>query len=308
MIRAEIPAGQIDRERTTENRPAVARTSLPQLPDTEIDDLYERLRLAERRLATLDGTLESYGDGVATYPDELHIARGAGALLVTTEHATHQRRRLHGTPGRRLKQAEPGTAALGALLHEDVGATHITPLGRQTGDPNDDAEHPLKQAMLPVLESGVAAHFSLHGMAAGRIAAPTDTRGYDILLGIGAEPSDETSALAARLQEVAGRYDMRLGINQPVLRFDSDGQLRRGADGALQTITFAARGEHTTRAYAQRTAKALGRTLAAIQFELSPPYRFPPLEQEKAADRGQRVGVYLGYVFLRDSALLAAQL
>lgn len=283
---------------------------LPQLPDEEASSIYERLRDAERRLASPSLLVEGYRNGAAQVDDEVLVVNGARGVLLTSEHATdHMRKKLREPTNRRFKPADYGTAAVGALLQEDSQVSFITTLGRQTMDPNHDAEHPLKEQMrLALQDRAVQAHVSLHGLAPRRISSIADAREYGAILGIGNAPTPETAALAECLRQRGAEYDIRVGVNQPILRFEPGTNVPLcNEDGSLKTVTFAAAKSGTTRAFAQMVAEEAHRPLAAIQFEISTTHRFVPDDHSYNRDRKTRqMNLYAGYLFLRDCLELLA--
>jgi len=292
------------RQQQLANETNFATYTIPQMPDAEADDIYERAMEAERALASPGLTIEGYDGGTARTVDELLVVQGIGTLL-TAEHATAHWRFNKDAPARHWVGSDYGTAALSQLVHEDTGAAHIVPTGRQTMDANHDVQHPLKQAMSNVLASdAIRAHFGLHGINLGRVRSLADERGFNIILGVGSDPSDETKDLADKLLVVAKKYDLRIGINQPVMQFlDADGTPKTNEDGTNKTITFAAKTAGTTRTHAQKAAQELGKPLATIQLEISQALRLLPGEHKQYPGRdSQRMGVYLGYLFVKESA------
>lgn len=278
---------------------------LPSLPVEEAETLYTRLDTAERALIAPNRQTDEYKLGTASYEDELLVKEADRQLLLTSEHAaTRIRRDQKGTRG---VKADYGTGALGSVLQEDTHASFMMPLGRQTGDANSDVEHKLKRAMLPFLQApDNQGHFSLHGMDPARIGDLSDERGYSIMLGVGDHPSSQTLNLVEAIMQRAKEYKLRVGVNQPVLRFEanSDETLKK-PDGTPRTITFAAKSAGTTRTFAQNTSEALGKPLATVQFEIGAALRLLPEDHPNYPGRdAQRIGTYAGYLFMRDCAEL----
>lgn len=277
--------------------------SLPQLPEPDMQEVYERLQEAERQNFSPTLLTSGYKDGTAVVPDQLLIVDGQ-RLLITAEHATDRVNIKPITFKRLAESADHGTGALAVVVSEDVGSHLIAPIGLQTGNANKDLKHPLKDAMRPVLEqSGTIGHLSLHGMFMARAENLADMRGYNIILGIGEHPSDETKDAVDKALEIARKYDLRAGVNQTVTQFGA----ARLEDGSRKTITLAAKGAGTTRYTAQQTAETLGKPLATMQIEISAAQRLLPEDNLRyPGATAQRIGSYLGYRFVRECAELFA--
>jgi hypothetical protein len=278
--------------------------NLPQLPDGR-DEVYERLVEAERTFGP-ERTNESYSEGSAEQPDELYVMHGHDVLL-TADHATnrHRLKTATDTEGPRTEQAaDHGTGGLGIVLAEDSNSSFIAPRGLQKMDANHDFEHPLKEAMAPVLlQPDTVAAFSLHRIFLARVAALASMRGYNIILGVGPNPSPETIDTADKMLELAKKYDLRAGINSPVLRYEADGHTpKQKSDGEYDTITFAASTAGTSRYFAQKTADQAQKPLSAMQVEISQANLILPENHKRYPGKEtQAVGSYLAYLFLQET-------
>jgi hypothetical protein len=262
---------------------------------------HELLQEAERRIIATD-----YEIGSATCDDELLVIKGLGDVLLTAEHATrHVRTTQDGS--KYTKVSDLGTGGLCKVVAVHTQADSIIAIGRQTGDANSDEKHPLKNEMDKVISLPLnRAHISIHGMMRAKATAVEDARGYSVMLGLGDEPSPATKALVDYLLEAAKDYDLRVGVNQAFLKFDT--KKRRPlvrSNNTIETNIFKApyvTGQYTTRGHAQKTAKRLAKddSYAALQIELSDVLR-PRKERSKKfpTQRDQQIGAYLGYLFVR---------
>lgn len=270
--------------------------------DSAIADIYERLQDAEGIL--VPG--KDYLVGSAKVDDEVLVLHGLSRVLLTAEHATIQIRR------EQTKEADMGTGVLAEVVAQDTNSTAIIAIGRQTGDPNYDVDHPFKTAMREVVElSENRAHLSLHMLNRGRASKPEDTQGYSILLGIGNKPSDATLALKDSIVEIGRDLDLKIGVNQPHIYFDKDYRLARKADGSPKTITFAGAGPNTTRSFSEGLAGHLGKGsgFAAIQVEINEVLlRLQNDEVDFPTQLDRELGTYLGYLFVKKATESVSQL
>jgi hypothetical protein len=294
------------RDNQRQNDVDFAAYKLPQLPDNR-DEVYDRLVLSER-LFSPNRTLTGYDNGTAKIEDELYVRDGRGALL-TAEHATARMRLKQGADKRVHQGGDMGTGALGLVFSEDVGSAFIAPLGRQTMDANHDIEHPLnRRAHDFIIRPDIGSAVSLHRLFLGRVASLADVRGYNLIFGIGDEASDETVDAVDKLLEIAKVYDLRAGVNQAVLAYEDDGVTpARKESGEPKTLTYAAAGEDTTRTFAQRVTREIGKPPVALQIEISQAnlvipedYRYKDLY--RPAIEGEKIGPFLAYQFLKDAA------
>jgi hypothetical protein len=265
--------------------------TLPELPQGEALEVLERIEEAERVVAPqlLD---ENYLLGTAISDNETQLLVGPQPGVVLTEHATVQQRKAEDSRTRTAKQAEWGIAGLGQILHEDTGVTHITPIGRQTGDANKDLRHPLKTQVGRIIRSDRSRLFTtIHGMGNGIVGEPGEYRSYDAFLGVGASPSEATTRMADRLTDLAGELDLKIGTNQRfVYRYDEAGHPVYNR--------FAAKGPGTSRVYAETVAQNAGIDMAAVQIELAEFLRLSPRDVEPDRYK-QAMGVYLGFLLLK---------
>lgn len=290
---------QLDREMAA----AAVSSYAPKLAGSSvIASIYERLRGAEEILVPC----KDYLVGSAKVDDEVLVLHGLSRVLLTAEHTTIQIRR------EQAKEADMGTGALAEVVAQDTNSTAIIAIGRQTGDPNYDADHPFKAAMREVVELPEnRAHLSLHMLNRGRASQPRDTQGYSILLGIGNKPSDATLALKDSIVAIGSDLDLKVGVNQPHINFDGDRRLVRDADGNLKTVTFAGAGPNTTRSFSEALAEHLGKSseFAAIQVEINEVLlKLQNDEVDFPTQVDRELGTYLGYLFVRSAAESVAQL
>ncbi len=264
--------------------------------------IYEQIRLAETYLVPA----EDYENGSARYDNEILLLPGEDLVLLTAEHATNQKRQDKTTGERVNKSYDAGTGGLVYSLASSIGSTALIAIGRQTGDANNDLTHPFKDHMTEIISKPFSrAHLSAHGMSGGAAANLTDERGFKVMVGIGDKPSGATKALTDYILQIASDYDMRVGINQPQLRFDSKTKLPLLDDtGRVQRITFSGAGATTTRSHAQRVAEENGKgdSFATVQLELSTSVRLLSSNfKTYRSKRDAEIGAALGYLFMRDA-------
>lgn len=277
----------------------IARYSLPQLPDDESAEIYERIGDHEVAIATPDGTVEGYRLGSAAVADEI-LAVSAGRALLTAEHATD-----HFDKEGNRKDADWGTAGLGMVLHEDTNASLLVARGRQTGNANSDPEHVLKEQMRTfIVDERPLIVAGLHGMTRGKFADLTDETAFDVLLGVGNNPSEASLEAADRLKDYGKDLGLRVGVNQPFVMF-RNGAPVRSEDGGVKMNNFKAAGANTTRAFAQQVSEDSGLDPVLMQMELSSLLRFQPRGHE-LDPRSRVMGVYLGYLMSKRMIELSA--
>jgi hypothetical protein len=278
-------------ETLKQNAGNIATYALPELPQSEANDIYERIREHESKLASRDLSEEGYTRGGAKKDDELHIVEGAARSLITAEHATSHPRNGSFT------HADYGTAGLGQVLHEDLGANFIAAKGRQTGDANYDTEHPMKDAIREIMErrhpSVVTA---LHGFPRGKFGSMEDKRAYDAIIGIGKNPNEQSVQLAEKVRAYGDELGLKVVVNQPHVKL-KDGKPILNEKGELTYMTLAASGANTTRSFDQRVAEALGYDPALLQMEMSSLLRLTP---ETLDQKSRVMGVYLGYLLIKN--------
>lgn len=279
------------------------QASLPQLPESAAFELLDRILDAERSLVAPGGTSEEYGVGTAKTPDELLMIDGS-SLLLSAEHATTQVRTRKKSQTTFVKEPDYGTAGLAYVLHEELGAVAAIPLGRQTGDANNDTTHPLKDALSGRIKSGgIKAHASLHGARTGLYQSFDDSRGIDIHIGVGAQPSELTVQYADRAKKIAQGFGLKAVVNGPFIINDSFHPLvpRFAEDGTPALRSFAAKNPATTRAHVQATAEQYGLEIATMQVEFSGFLRLQPDDIEPRDRVARAMGVYLGYKVIKET-------
>ncbi|MBI2285399.1 hypothetical protein HYU82_01065 [Candidatus Saccharibacteria bacterium] len=265
-------------------------------------EVYEFLRRAEQQLILN----EDYQLGSAIVNNQLAVLRGESGVLLTAEHATfHRRKRPDGTVYD--KQPDTGTAALSMAVADKTNSDAIVAVGRQTGDPNYDPEHPFKKEVESIVARPVSqAHLALHGLMRARASNIDDKRGFAVLIGIGDNPSDATRTLAYDYLTAIGKdYDLAVGINQQHLRFDNNAKAPRlSPDGRIMTAIYMGT-RNTTRAFSERISVSDHREkgFAALQVELSDVLRVHPDRPvgspiEFPSQRDREIGAYLGYMFI----------
>lgn len=282
---------------------SIAAYQLPELPDTEAAEVYERIEAAERQVASPDRTKAGYEYGVAQVADQPQVALGTSPVLLSTEHATDQRRFNPQTNERERKDGDWGVGGLARVLHEDTGATYATLLGRQTGDANNDPEHPFKDLLGSLIISEKPSLIApLHSVGTGKVSDLTDKKAFDVFIGIGEQPTSQSQQFADILMAEARNYDLRAGINERFIKMASvkEGRPKLGPDGRLAYVSYSASGAGTTRVYAEGIAAEQRLEAAAVQIELSSLLTILPVNFER--DRRTRVmGVYVGYLLVKNS-------
>ncbi|MGB8861459.1 MAG: hypothetical protein WCC60_19540 [Ilumatobacteraceae bacterium] len=165
-----------------------------------------------------------------TRGSSVFIEKGARPLVFSAPHAVHHYR--HGT----LKTNDANTGGLAIALAHHLGGSAVALRrgGPEFGDPNAEADHPLKQEAAPLVSAGVIVA-DLHGMA---------DREHDVIIGLGAAPT-------ARSRELAERF-VFTGERHGVAAIVADEQ-----------TGFNARGPATM------TSWALTRGAIALQFEIA---------------------------------------
>jgi hypothetical protein len=279
----------------------IASYDFPVWDKEEVSDVYARVSEAERRLAAPELLPPDYDIGTAGKDDHLAVFPGSKPILITAEHATaHYRRDGAGVLTR--KGPDIGTAGLGYVLHQDLGAFFITMRGLQTGDANYQVRHPLKNVIRQlIVQHEIKTFVSLHGMKAGKFSQFADERAYDVLLGVGAAPNRASGHLARRLDETAASLDLRCAINEWFVEVVEDEPLVTKVDeqGRVTFNGFHAP-EYTTRSFAQAVGERHGRPVAAVQVELSDLLR-RVTENLRRGRKTRQVGTYAGYALLMSS-------
>ncbi len=276
--------------------------SLVELPDSNAQEIYDRICAAERMVASPDLTENGYLKGTAEVPDELFIANGSGALL-SAEHATTQQAIKSATNLRFEKGPDWGVGGLGVVLQEDLGTGLVVARGMQTGNANGDDPHPLKDQLGSMIRDGDYNSFtSLHGMRRGNFDRPHEERAYDVFVGIG-EPNFFKEAAAEIIRLIGSEYGLKVGINQgfTVMGPSADFRPKLKPDGSgYARDKFAASRPSNTRSYAEREFEAKGRPAWALQLELSSLLRLGPIDANPRIEDPKRavMGVYTGYLLV----------
>lgn len=154
------------------------------------------------------------------------VVPGTRPVVCCAPHAVHHAR--HGAV--KLNDAHTGGLALALAAHLGGSAVALRRGGIEFGDPNHDAEHPLKDAAAPLVGPGVVV-LDLHGMA---------DRDHDVIVGIGATPTKRSFRLAELFVNAAARQGIDARVADDGTGFNASGPttmttwaLARGAD-ALQ--------------------------------------------------------------------------
>jgi hypothetical protein len=280
---------------------------LPQLPDADVHDVYERVVEAEATAVGPKRQLNDYSGGTATHDDELRIVDQGTGNLLEAQHATDPVRKDSG----KREAADHGTGGLGLVLAEDAGGRIIVPLGRQTGNANTDAKHPIKDELLAAAATGAYDQFfSVHGMRPGKVLDLRDVSEIHAVIGLGLNPTEADFERAERLLGRAyAEYGLRLVIGNriPHLNFqkadDWDGtsfrdwthEPQRRPDGAIGATRVAALMPTSTVTFMREQTG-----LSSSQLEISRSLRLMPRDMYRRPDRkAEAYGVYLGYQLCR---------
>lgn len=170
------------------------------------------------------------------------VVPGTAPIVCSAPHAVHHAR--HGAI--KLNDANTGGLALALAAHLGGSAVVLRRGGLEFGDPNHDAEHPLKDAAAPLVGRGVTL-VDLHGMA---------DREHDVIVGLGASPTKRSF----RLAELFANTASRLGIASTVADHETG---------------FNAAGPTTLTTWAQ------ARGADAVQFEIAHNLRTAHAEPER---------------------------
>jgi hypothetical protein len=279
---------------------------LPQLPDALITETYERIVEAENAIVGGTRCNRDYGNGTASVDNELLVV-GDGRVLMDAQHATDPVRKASGT----REAADHGTGGLGTVLAQDAGGRIVIARGRQTGNPNVDPSHPLKDRLL--IEAGSRtydAFFSVHGMRSGKVLSLDDPTEIHGVIGLGIDPTEQEYDVAERLKiKAKAEYDLRLVIGNtvPHLNFaqhpdwdrssfwDLSNALVRDTDGQIGATRVAALMPTSTVSFMRRMTG-----LPSSQLEIARSLRLTPEDMFIGRDRkAVQVGVYLGYRLCR---------
>lgn len=243
-----------------------------------------------------------YVRGSAAHDNHILPVSGGDRVLITAEHATQQiRTRADGTKFE--KEEDEGTGALAYVVATQTKSSALIAIGRQTGDPNNDAEHTFKEEIEKVTALSVnEAFFSVHGIGRAIAADAQSPVGYSVFLGYGDTPSDASRTLAHDyLEPASNEMGLIIGTNQRFISFNAETNypLRKKADKSLVTSVFKASG-NTTRAYAEAVARNHGKEdYVALQIELSAVLRCLQDESIWSTQEDRELGAWLGYQFLK---------
>jgi hypothetical protein len=287
----------------------------PQGPDAVAFETLERLQELEAQLvgagkpwsevSTADYTTGSAteDDDVETYGEE--VAR----VVLSADHAT--------SPYSRQKEeyrcADHGTGGLAMLLAECERAVSIVPKGRQTWNVAvSDDTHPVKKEILRLLPERPG-FLSLHGMYAGKVRHLTDPTEVHAVIGLGADPNEESYEAARKI--VAAGHDLGLNVSianeEALYKCDPGvGELELDPD-THQPVTTRLRGSKPTmtNALAYRIECAIQERKQRMQLELTALLRLMPLDYESGWHRDRKsraMGVHLGYLLTSAATEAAA--
>jgi hypothetical protein len=274
---------------------------LPELPEQEAREVYERVVEAERRRVSPNLRTEEYASGTANYDDETTVLSGHGSVLVTAEHATDPVRKATGI----REGADHGTGGLAEVLHEDTDSTVIIPIGRQTGNAAVNEDYPVKDHMRLLLPDNDG-FVSVHGMIPGKTTDVFGRREVQAILGLGKDPSEMAINVAMLLQAYAKDLGLHvlIGNNERYLDI-SNGKLEKDDTGNPKTKTLAAFGANSTTNFAHRLATEQGRQIPAMQIEMTRMLRVLPQEIEERDVISRVMGVYMGYLLTKKAVELS---
>lgn len=278
----------------------------PGVDEDYLVNMRLRLQADERKLASPTLMPQDYDIGAANRPDEVYCSAGARAVILSTEHATTHIRTKRGTNERAKKEPEIGTAGLAAIVSKDINATHITMLGRQTGDANRDEEHPFKDQLKSLIaESSTKTVITVHGMLPSLVESLEDERSFDVAVGVGNDPAPQTAQLGERIVGIAQSLGLRAGLNQSFLKIikqDKGFLVRVDEEDRIKPVTLAASAPTTTRATIERYARQRGIEIACVQVELSNNLRLV-LPEVVRNERIELLGPYIGYRLIKNAAV-----
>ena len=279
-----------------------------ELPDREVDDVYNRILDHERSIAS-NHRVEDYGDGSARYDDELVIVESDGPIVISADHATAPVRKLTGLRG----NADHGTAGIALLMREEGQGSVVLPRGRQTGNVNITPEHPAKNAIKAQIDLGKQAFLSVHGMVPGRFEHQLDPKEVHAMIGLGLNPNEQSIEAA---HELSRQMRQAYGLRAEVANWKSfysntpdSSRLKRRDDGSILKSTLAAFGEGTTTNYVRGLEQ--GDFLPAMQIELSRTLRLLPegvdLVDPRRGIQEVKMGVYLGFLLNSEAGRILAE-
>jgi hypothetical protein len=274
---------------------------IPSEWEAALDDLTTLVEEGERLMACPTLSRDEYDKGVAAYKNQVGIYPGTSGTIISTEHATTHWRKDPVTKKRENKRPDAGTAGLGAAVAAMTAASHVTMLGRQTGDPNNDERHPYKDRLRNLIQPDQT-FISLHGMCSGYVSALDDVRSLDILVGIGDDlPEPRTIKLGEQVVSIAEQLGLRAGVNQPLLNITEKEDkyfLEVDDDGAPVTRSFIGPA-YTTRGAVEQHSKDQGLGVAAVQIELVSTLRLMPREVRRKG-KIRQIGPALGCIAIQN--------
>lgn len=291
---------------------------LPQLPESEAWEVFERVQDAERQWASPTLLAGGYGGGVATSVDEVRIQRGNSAMLMSADHATDPVRKITG----RREDADHGTAGLAVLLAQEGLVDAVIPVGRQTGNANVTPDAPLKRVLAEELRTTAAPRLgfiSLHGKVPGHVTHPLETTEIHALIGLGKYEPNEQTLTAVEAIRNAAREELGLRVEvantTPFLVYKKDPAWQPGGPirdklpvltlndetGLPKTSRLAALGDGTTTNFvAEQLQAAEGYPdIPHFQVEMSRSLRLTPPDRFNRDPQAMAMGVYLGYLLNR---------
>lgn len=271
-------------------------TYTAELPDQAADDIYERLSEHERRVAP-NLLKDEYGEGTASYDDELLIESSDGPLAISADHATDPVRKATGI----REGADHGTAGIALLLNENGQGSVVLPRGRQTGNVNVDIEHVAKDALADIAPSKQG-FLSVHGMIPGKFVHQYDPTEIHGVIGLGVRPTelsrDAASQFMARVKDAYG-LKLVVGNDTPFFGADNTPRLPRDEEGNPKyAARLAAAGEGSTTNFINGMELAI----PAMQIEISRSLRLLPREMEYRDLRARKLAVAMGYLMTKDLA------
>jgi hypothetical protein len=184
-------------------------------------------------------------------PNELRTLEGSNGVVITAPHAVG-----HYRDGVR-KGADRFTGSLAEVLAAASGSSALVLAGSGPGDPNWDAAHPFKDALLGLLARN-AVVLDLHGMR--------DSYGCDVCVGRGMLPDASDSAEAARVVvDRCGSAGLTVWVDRPfdARRAETVTSFVQAQGGASAQIEIAAR-FRSPRAEPEPSGRMLDALLSAI--------------------------------------------
>ncbi len=287
--------------RDESERNVVSMPWLPQLPEAWAQEIYDRIEDAERRLAAPNLLGVEYEEGVAETDDQIEVIRRdehSTGVLLTAEHATGP---ISWVTGKR-RFPDAGTGGLTAAVAEDYG-TGLIMVGRQTSNVPSDPDHPLKSVIRQHL-SDADGFMSVHGMARGKFMSVTDRTEIQASLGLGINPTEKMCELADKIVQRAkdelGLYVVVGNYDDYFVQKEHSTDLKLNKDGTPYRNRLAALRPNMTTNVARQEIEQQGRSVPAIQVELTKFLRVSAIDSEKRDRVSKVIGVALGYKLLES--------